>query len=124
MERVAREMVARLPRLAPGRYRVVRPPAGQLGEQAYLPFVRGELVYSPANLAPVAEELGVSVYQVTLAWHLAQADVVIPIPGASRASSIRDSAAAPVMPFPIGTLSMFTRWSYRMLNRCRSALAS
>jgi aryl-alcohol dehydrogenase-like predicted oxidoreductase len=34
------------------------------------------------------------VYQVTLAWHLAQADVVVPIPGASRASSIIDSAAA------------------------------
>jgi aryl-alcohol dehydrogenase-like predicted oxidoreductase len=42
----------------------------------------------------VAAELGVSVYQVTLAWHLAQADVVIPIPGASRRESIRDSAAA------------------------------
>ncbi len=35
-----------------------------------------------------------SVYQVTLAWHLAQADVVIPIPGASRPESIVDSAAA------------------------------
>jgi aryl-alcohol dehydrogenase-like predicted oxidoreductase len=31
---------------------------------------------------------------VTLAWHLAQADVVIPIPGASRPESIVDSAAA------------------------------
>ncbi|MGY1838593.1 MULTISPECIES: aldo/keto reductase [unclassified Modestobacter] len=44
--------------------------------------------------ATVADELGVSVYQVTLAWHLAQADVVVPIPGASRAASITDSAAA------------------------------
>jgi aryl-alcohol dehydrogenase-like predicted oxidoreductase len=43
--------------------------------------------------AAVAEELGVSVYQVTVAWHLAQADVVLPIPGASRPESIRDSAA-------------------------------
>jgi aryl-alcohol dehydrogenase-like predicted oxidoreductase len=42
----------------------------------------------------VADELGVSVYRVTLAWHLAQADVVIPIPGASRPESIQDSAAA------------------------------
>ena len=42
----------------------------------------------------VAEELGVSVYQVTLAWHLAQSDVVVPIPGASRPASIVDSAAA------------------------------
>lgn len=44
--------------------------------------------------AEVAAELGVSVYQVTLAWHLAQAGAVVPIPGASRPSSIRDSAAA------------------------------
>ncbi|WP_222263613.1 aldo/keto reductase [Modestobacter marinus] len=46
------------------------------------------------EFAAVAEELGVSVYRVTLAWHLAQADVVLPIPGASRRESILDSAAA------------------------------
>ncbi|MBB3675507.1 aldo/keto reductase [Modestobacter versicolor] len=46
------------------------------------------------EFAAVATELGVSVYQVTLAWHLAQADVVVPIPGASRPQSIVDSAAA------------------------------
>ncbi len=54
----------------------------------------GSLDDAAPEFAAVAQELGVSVYQVTLAWHLAQADVVIPIPGASRASSIRDSAAA------------------------------
>jgi len=42
----------------------------------------------------VAAEAGVSVYQVTLAWELALASVVIPIPGASRPESIRDSASA------------------------------
>jgi aryl-alcohol dehydrogenase-like predicted oxidoreductase len=46
------------------------------------------------GFAAVADELGVSVYRVTLAWHLAQADVVLPIPGASRPASILDSAAA------------------------------
>jgi len=46
------------------------------------------------EFAAVAEDLGVSVYRVTVAWHLAQADVVLPIPGASRPESIRDSAAA------------------------------
>jgi aryl-alcohol dehydrogenase-like predicted oxidoreductase len=46
------------------------------------------------EFAAVADELGVSVYQVTLAWHLAQSDVVLPIPGASRPASIVDSAAA------------------------------
>jgi aryl-alcohol dehydrogenase-like predicted oxidoreductase len=54
----------------------------------------GSLPATAPAFAEVADELGVSVYQVTLAWHLAQADVVIPIPGASRASSIQDSAAA------------------------------
>ena len=42
----------------------------------------------------VAAAHGVSVYQVTLAWELALAPVVIPIPGASRPTSIQDSAAA------------------------------
>jgi aryl-alcohol dehydrogenase-like predicted oxidoreductase len=42
----------------------------------------------------VADEAGASVYQVALAWELALAPVVIPIPGASRPESIRDSASA------------------------------
>jgi aryl-alcohol dehydrogenase-like predicted oxidoreductase len=54
----------------------------------------GSLDTEAPAFAEVASELGVSVYRVTLAWHLAQADVVVPIPGASRVSSIRDSAAA------------------------------
>jgi aryl-alcohol dehydrogenase-like predicted oxidoreductase len=54
----------------------------------------GSLDAAAPAFAGVADELGASVYQVTLAWHLAQADVVIPIPGASRRESIRDSAAA------------------------------
>ncbi len=54
----------------------------------------GSLDAEAPEFARVAEELGVSVYQVALAWHLAQADVVIPIPGASRPESIVDSAAA------------------------------
>jgi aryl-alcohol dehydrogenase-like predicted oxidoreductase len=54
----------------------------------------GSLSATAPAFAEVAGELGVSVYQVTLAWHLAQSDVVVPIPGASRAASIQDSAAA------------------------------
>jgi glycosyltransferase involved in cell wall biosynthesis len=62
VERVARAMTAELPRVAPGRYRVVRPPralarrAGHLWEQAVLPLrARGSaLLYSPANAAPLA----------------------------------------------------------------------
>ena len=44
--------------------------------------------------AEVAEAHGVSPQQVALAWELAKAPVVIPIPGASRPESITDSAAA------------------------------
>jgi glycosyltransferase involved in cell wall biosynthesis len=62
VERVAREMTVRLPALAPERYQVLRPPralahhAGHVWEQAALPFAAGraELLYSPANLAPLA----------------------------------------------------------------------
>ncbi len=54
----------------------------------------GSLDAAAPAFAEIAQELGVSVYRVTLAWHLAQADVVLPIPGASRPASIVDSAAA------------------------------
>lgn len=54
----------------------------------------GSLDSTAPAFAELAAELDVSVYRVTLAWHLAQADVVVPIPGASRAASIQDSAAA------------------------------
>jgi aryl-alcohol dehydrogenase-like predicted oxidoreductase len=46
------------------------------------------------TIAAVAADRGVSAQQVCLAWMLGLADVVIPIPGASRPQSITDSAAA------------------------------
>ncbi|MFJ8471306.1 aldo/keto reductase [Kitasatospora sp. NPDC094011] len=42
----------------------------------------------------LARARGVSPHQVCLAWHLAQSPAVLPIPGARRPASIRDSAAA------------------------------
>src|ERR1051325_2474323 len=62
VERLAREMAARLPKLRPDRYRVIQPPhalahrAGHLWEQAALPLQarKARLIYSPANLAPIA----------------------------------------------------------------------
>lgn len=42
----------------------------------------------------VARERGVSPQRVALAWALARSPVVVPIPGASRPESARDSAAA------------------------------
>lgn len=44
--------------------------------------------------AEVAQARGVSAQQVALAWELAQSPCVIPIPGAKRPESVRDSAAA------------------------------
>jgi aryl-alcohol dehydrogenase-like predicted oxidoreductase len=44
--------------------------------------------------AEIAADHGVSPQQVVLAWELSLADQVIPIPGARRAASIVDSAAA------------------------------
>ncbi|MFC8670165.1 aldo/keto reductase [Streptomyces sp. NPDC057199] len=42
----------------------------------------------------VARERGVSPQQVCLAWLLARSPVIVPIPGASRPGTIRDSAGA------------------------------
>ena len=47
-----------------------------------------------APFQQVADAHGVSPQVVTLAWHLAASPRVIPIPGASRPESIRDSAHA------------------------------
>lgn len=44
--------------------------------------------------ASVAGDHGVSPQQIALAWELAQSPTVIPIPGAKRPQSVRDSAAA------------------------------
>ena len=41
----------------------------------------------------MADHKGVSVYALTIAWHLNQFPTSIPIPGASRVSSILDSLA-------------------------------
>ncbi len=54
----------------------------------------GELGSRFAPFAKIGEARGVSPQQVCLAWMLAKAPVVIPIPGSSRPETIRDSAAA------------------------------
>ncbi|MFI6619659.1 aldo/keto reductase [Streptomyces sp. NPDC050528] len=55
----------------------------------------GELGSAYAPFATIAEKHGVSPQRVCLAWMLAKSPVVVPIPGASRPETIRDSAAAP-----------------------------
>jgi aryl-alcohol dehydrogenase-like predicted oxidoreductase len=48
-----------------------------------------------APFEQIADAHGVSPQRLTLAWELALSPVVIPIPGASRPETIRDSAEAP-----------------------------
>lgn len=66
----------------------------------YLPYsvVGGHRGQARTAGTPLLRELGakygVSPYRVVVAWHLAQSPAVLPIPGASRPESIRDSAAA------------------------------
>jgi aryl-alcohol dehydrogenase-like predicted oxidoreductase len=53
-----------------------------------------QLAEKHPEFARIADERGVSPQRVALAWELAQSEVVIPIPGAKRPESIRDSASA------------------------------
>lgn len=55
----------------------------------------GDLGSTHSAFAAVAGARGVSPQRVCLAWMLAKAPVVVPIPGSSRPETIRDSAAAP-----------------------------
>ncbi len=45
-------------------------------------------------IAQLAKEKGVSVYQIVLAWLRAKSPCIVPIPGASKTSSIEDSVHA------------------------------
>ncbi|MEV8377112.1 aldo/keto reductase [Kribbella sp. NPDC056861] len=53
-----------------------------------------ELGEKHAAFQTLAAELGVSPQKLTLAWMLAKSPVVVPIPGASRPETIRDSYSA------------------------------
>jgi glycosyltransferase involved in cell wall biosynthesis len=78
VERLAREMAARLPAMWPDRYRVIRPSRllahrlGHLWEQGALPHASrdAELLYSPANLAPIASQRNVVVIHDVAALRL------------------------------------------------------
>ncbi len=68
---------------------------------AFLPWSPLGGIRSAADLgtayqpfAQVADEVGATPQQVTLAWMLAKSPVVVPIPGSSRPETIRASAAA------------------------------
>ncbi|MDF5753771.1 aldo/keto reductase [Spongiactinospora sp. TRM90649] len=86
-------------RYAPG-FRSSEPEIDVCGELgvAFLPWAPlggiGAAGALSGPFAEVAAERGVSPQRVCLAWHLARAPFVIPIPGASRPETILDSAAA------------------------------
>ena len=67
VERVARELTARLPLIEPARYRVARPPralahrAGHVWEQFVLPTRQARLILCPAVLGPVVSRRNVLV---------------------------------------------------------------
>ncbi|KOG42547.1 aldo/keto reductase [Streptomyces resistomycificus] len=65
----------------------------------------GELGSAHAPFARIAEVHGVSPQRVCLAWMLAKSPVVVPIPGASRPETIRDSAAAVDLVLTAGELA-------------------
>jgi aryl-alcohol dehydrogenase-like predicted oxidoreductase len=65
----------------------------------------GQLGSRHAAFGEIAAARGVSPQRVTLAWMLAKAPVVIPIPGASRPESIIDSAHAPELALTPGELA-------------------
>lgn len=59
--------------------------------------------------AQVAEQHGVSPQQVALAWELAQSEIVIPIPGASRPETILDSIQAADLELDAEEVALLTK---------------
>jgi aryl-alcohol dehydrogenase-like predicted oxidoreductase len=61
-------------------------------------------VTTEPTLRRVAQRVGATPYQVTLAWLLASSPMMIPIPGASRIESAKSSAAAAELALPPAAL--------------------
>jgi aryl-alcohol dehydrogenase-like predicted oxidoreductase len=66
-------------------------PWSPLGGSKKVELIGGE---GTGKIAHYATEKGVSPQALTLAWLLAYSPVIIPIPGATRVESVRDSASA------------------------------
>lgn len=69
-------------------------PWSPLGGVSHSSLDPGAQPYAQGVFQTIAAARGVSAQQVCLAWHLSRSPVVVPIPGASRPESIRDSAGA------------------------------
>ena len=67
----------------------------------------------------MASELGVSTQRLCLAWELALAPHVIPIPGASRPESIRDSAEASAITLTPDQVTELSHATFNLLEQTR-----
>ncbi|AZQ70570.1 oxidoreductase [Streptomyces luteoverticillatus] len=61
---------------------------------AWLPIARGELAAEGSPVTAIAAELGATPGQVALAWLLHRSPVVIPIPGTSSPTHLKENVAA------------------------------
>ncbi|MFF4047944.1 aldo/keto reductase [Streptomyces chartreusis] len=78
----------------------------------------------PGAFRAVARAHGVSPQRVALAWLLARSPGVIPIPGASRPETIRDSAAAADLVLDAQELELLNDAAVPVETVCRSARRS
>ena len=90
-----------------GKYAPGRPlPAGSRatddkgGAQMIERFMTDDVLGAVQGLAPVAEELGISMAQLAVAWVLANDNVAAAIIGASRPEQVKENAAASGVEIP------------------------
>jgi aryl-alcohol dehydrogenase-like predicted oxidoreductase len=57
-------------------------------------FIKDDVVDAVQNLKPIADELGISMAQLALAWDLRRDEVASVIVGASRPEQVHDNVAA------------------------------
>jgi aryl-alcohol dehydrogenase-like predicted oxidoreductase len=74
--------------------------AAGIGFIPYFPVAAGELTGPRAAVAAVADALGATPSQVSLAWLLQRSDVVVPIPGTSSVAHLEENCAAAELRIP------------------------
>ncbi len=67
-------------------------------------YLNDETLEAVQRLAPIAQELGISMAQLTIAWVLREETVASAIIGASRPEQVHDNAGASGVPMSEDTL--------------------
>jgi aryl-alcohol dehydrogenase-like predicted oxidoreductase len=94
-----------------GKYSPGRPPpvdsrAASASMSAFIdPLIQPQVLEAVQRLVPIAEEAGLSMVQLALAWVLRQANVASAIVGASRPEQVRANASAAGIELSADTLS-------------------